>query len=49
MGNIASMEGKERASTRASINTAWIKLNEYYTLLGRSPLFAASVVLNPEC
>ncbi|KAJ0128505.1 Uncharacterized protein HZ326_26844 [Fusarium oxysporum f. sp. albedinis] len=32
----------------ASINAAWIKLNEYYTLLGRSPLFAASVVLNPD-
>jgi hypothetical protein len=46
--NIASMEGQERASIRASINTAWIKLNEYYTLLGRSPLFAASVVLNPD-
>ncbi|KAL9561303.1 hypothetical protein ACKAV7_014658 [Fusarium commune] len=25
-----------------------IKLNKYYTLLGRSPLFAASVVLNPD-
>ncbi|RYC80017.1 hypothetical protein BFJ63_vAg17098 [Fusarium oxysporum f. sp. narcissi] len=42
------MEGQERASIRASINNAWIKLNEYYTLLGRSPLFAASVVLNPD-
>ncbi|KAI8663601.1 Dimer-Tnp-hAT domain-containing protein [Fusarium keratoplasticum] len=48
MSNIASMEGQERASIRASINNAWIKLNEYYTLLGRSPLFAASVVLNPD-
>ncbi|KAJ0129174.1 hypothetical protein HZ326_27731 [Fusarium oxysporum f. sp. albedinis] len=44
--NIVSMESQERASVRASINTAWIKLNEYYTLLGRSLLFAASVVLN---
>ncbi|KAL7755641.1 hypothetical protein ACKLNR_014168 [Fusarium oxysporum f. sp. zingiberi] len=48
MSNIASMEGQERASIRASINNAWIKLNEYYTLLGPSPLFAASVVLNPD-
>jgi hypothetical protein len=40
------MESQERASVRASINTDWIKLNEYYTLLGRSLLFAASVVLN---
>ena len=44
---IASMQGRERASIRASINNAWIKLDEYYTLLGRSPLFAASVILNP--
>ncbi|KAI8650877.1 Dimer-Tnp-hAT domain-containing protein [Fusarium keratoplasticum] len=48
MSNIASMEGQERAVLGASINNAWIKLNEYYTLLGRSPLFAASVVLNPD-
>ncbi|KAJ4175316.1 hypothetical protein NW754_16783 [Fusarium falciforme] len=48
MSTIASMEGQERASIKASINNAWIKLNEYYTLLGRSPLFAASVVLNPD-
>ncbi|KAF6528008.1 hypothetical protein HZS61_008310 [Fusarium oxysporum f. sp. conglutinans] len=48
VSNIASMEGQERASIRASINAAWIKLNEYYTLLGRSPLFAASIVLNPD-
>lgn len=48
MSNIASMEGQEHASIRASINSAWIKLNEYYTLLGRSPLFAASGVLNPD-
>ncbi|KAF6524788.1 hypothetical protein HZS61_010583 [Fusarium oxysporum f. sp. conglutinans] len=48
VSNIASMEGQERASIKASINNAWIKLNEYYTLLGRSPLFTASVVLNPD-
>ncbi|CVL09149.1 uncharacterized protein FMAN_15429 [Fusarium mangiferae] len=48
VSNVASMEGQERASIRASINNAWIKLNNYYTLLGRSPLFAASVVLNPD-
>ncbi|KNB18738.1 hypothetical protein FOXG_22355 [Fusarium oxysporum f. sp. lycopersici 4287] len=41
------MEGQERSSIKANINNAWIKLNEYYTLLGRSPLFAASV-LNPD-
>ncbi|KAJ0126954.1 Uncharacterized protein HZ326_29940 [Fusarium oxysporum f. sp. albedinis] len=37
-----------RASIRANINAAWIKLNEYYTLLGRWPLSAASAVLNPD-
>jgi hypothetical protein len=42
------MEGQERASIKASINNAWIKLNEYYTLLGQSPLFAASIILNPD-
>jgi hypothetical protein len=48
VSSIASMEGQERASIRASINNAWIKLNEYYTLLGQSPLFAASIILNPD-
>ncbi|KAH7471326.1 hypothetical protein FOMA001_g12966 [Fusarium oxysporum f. sp. matthiolae] len=48
VSNIASTEGQERASIRASINASRIKPNEYYTLLGRSPLFAASVVLNPD-
>ncbi|KAJ3454695.1 hypothetical protein MRS44_013295 [Fusarium solani] len=48
ISTIASMEGQERVSIKASINNAWIKLNEYYTLLGQSPLFAASVVLNPD-
>ena len=48
VSSIASMEGQERASIRASINNAWIKLNEYYMLLGQSPLFAASIILNPD-
>lgn len=46
--SIASMEERERASIRASINNAWVKLNEYYTALGQSPLFAAAVILNPD-
>lgn len=32
---------------RACINNAWVKLNEYYTLLGESPLYAASIILHP--
>ncbi|KNB18731.1 hypothetical protein FOXG_22350 [Fusarium oxysporum f. sp. lycopersici 4287] len=33
---------------KLSIITAWQKLNEYYTKLGESPLFAASIILNPS-
>ena len=48
VSSISSMERQERANIRTSINNAWVKLNEYYTLLGQSPLFAASVILNPD-
>ncbi|PNP53253.1 hypothetical protein FNYG_15776 [Fusarium nygamai] len=41
--------GKDhRRYPRLSIITAWQKLNEYYTKLGESPLFAASIILNPS-
>ncbi|EGU83980.1 hypothetical protein FOXB_05506 [Fusarium oxysporum f. sp. conglutinans Fo5176] len=41
--------GKDhRRYLRLSIITAWQKLNEYYTKLGESPLFAASIILNPS-
>ncbi|KAF5597261.1 hypothetical protein FPCIR_3688 [Fusarium pseudocircinatum] len=33
---------------RLSIMTAWQKSNEYYTKLGDSPLFAASIILHPS-
>jgi hypothetical protein len=40
--------GKDhRRYLRLSITTAWQKLNEYYTKLGESPLFAASIILHP--
>jgi hAT family C-terminal dimerisation region len=45
---IDTMEATERESIRVSINNAWEKLDEYYTLLGRSPLFTASIILNPN-
>src|SRR3954466_2517040 len=31
----------------ACINNAWVKLCEYYQLLDASPVYAASLVLNP--
>ncbi|KNB04833.1 hypothetical protein FOXG_19422 [Fusarium oxysporum f. sp. lycopersici 4287] len=33
---------------KLSIITAWQKLNECYTKLGETPLFAASIILNPS-
>ncbi|KFA53231.1 hypothetical protein S40293_10168, partial [Stachybotrys chartarum IBT 40293] len=40
--------GKDhRHYLRLSITTAWRKLDEYYTKLGESPLFAASIILHP--
>jgi hypothetical protein len=41
--------GKDyRHYLRLSIMTAWQKINEYYTKLGDSPLFAASIILHPS-
>jgi hypothetical protein len=41
--------GKDyRRYLRLSIVNAWQKLNEYYTKLGESPLFAASIILHPS-
>ncbi|KAJ3453164.1 hypothetical protein MRS44_018819 [Fusarium solani] len=41
--------GKDhRRYLRLSIITAGQKLNEYYTKLGESPLFAASIILHPS-
>jgi hypothetical protein len=38
----------QRAYMRVSINHAWVKLNQYYTILSESPLFAAAVILHPK-
>jgi hypothetical protein len=38
----------QQAYMRISLNNAWVKLNEYYTVIGESPLFAAAVILNPR-
>jgi hypothetical protein len=41
------LSGDSRGYLRLSITNAWQKLNEYYTKLGESPLFAAAVILHP--
>ncbi|KAL9564044.1 hypothetical protein ACKAV7_011818 [Fusarium commune] len=45
---IDDMGKDHRRYLRLPIITAWQKLNEYYTKLGESPLFAASIILNPS-
>uniref|UniRef100_A0A0D2XRV7 HAT C-terminal dimerisation domain-containing protein n=1 Tax=Fusarium oxysporum (strain Fo5176) TaxID=660025 RepID=A0A0D2XRV7_FUSOF len=45
---IDDMGKDHRHYLRLSIMTAWQKLNEYYTKLGDSPLFAASIILHPS-
>jgi hypothetical protein len=44
----SSLPVYHRAYIRASINNGWKKLDEYYSKLGESPLFAAAVVLHPR-
>ncbi|KAJ6437054.1 peptidyl-prolyl cis-trans isomerase-like 4 [Purpureocillium lavendulum] len=43
-----SLPADHRAYIRASINNGWKKLDEYYSKLGESPLFAAAVILHPR-
>ncbi|KAH7464133.1 hypothetical protein FOMA001_g17921 [Fusarium oxysporum f. sp. matthiolae] len=45
---INDMGKDHRHYLRLSIMTAWQKLNEYYTKLRDSPLFAASIILHPS-
>ena len=47
VSRVSTLAADERTYLRASINNAWVKLNEYYTLLGESPLYAASIILHP--
>jgi hypothetical protein len=42
-----NMQEREKAFMRASINNAWVKLDQYYALLAESPLFTAVVILHP--
>ena len=41
------IEALERRYIAAAIESTWSKLNDYYTRLVDSPLFAASVILHP--
>jgi hypothetical protein len=45
---VDDMKKDLRRYLRLSIITAWQKLNEYYTTLRESPLFAASTILHPS-
>ena len=47
VSRISNLAADERRYMRTCINNAWVKLNEYYTLLAESPLYAASVILHP--
>ncbi|OHW95676.1 transposase-like protein [Colletotrichum incanum] len=44
----SSLPAEHRAYIRASINNGWKKLDEYYSKVGESPLFAAAVILHPR-
>ncbi|OAQ59517.1 transposase [Purpureocillium lilacinum] len=44
----SSLPADHRAYIRASFNNGWKKLDEYYSKLGESPLFAAAVILHPR-
>ena len=42
------MAPDEWSQMRASINSAWSKLQQYYSRLADSPLFAAALILHPK-
>lgn len=43
-----SFTDDSRVYFRLSVLNGWKKLNEYYTKIGASPLYAAAVILNPK-
>ncbi|KAK4058953.1 hypothetical protein Purlil1_14417 [Purpureocillium lilacinum] len=43
-----TLPADHRAFIRTSINNGWKKLDEYYSKLGESPLFAAAIILHPR-
>lgn len=47
VSRISNIAADERTYIRACINNAWVKLNGYYTSLGESPLYPASIILHP--
>ncbi|KAK2468558.1 hypothetical protein H9L39_19717 [Fusarium oxysporum f. sp. albedinis] len=43
-----SLDDDHRRCIQISINNCWSKLDEYYSLLGQSPLYLAAVILHPR-
>ncbi|PCD26624.1 hypothetical protein AU210_013046 [Fusarium oxysporum f. sp. radicis-cucumerinum] len=43
-----SLDDDHRRCIQISINNCWSKLDEYYSLLGQSPLYPAAVILHPR-
>ncbi|KAI8411655.1 hypothetical protein FOFC_08249 [Fusarium oxysporum] len=43
-----SLDDAHRRCIQISINNCWSKLDEYYSLLGQSPLYPAAVILHPR-
>ena len=43
-----TLPADHRGFIRTSINNGWKKLDEYYSKLGESPLFAAAIILHPR-
>ena len=43
-----AMTTESRKYFKEAINNAWVKLDEYYTRMDESPVYAASVALNPS-
>ncbi|KJZ69043.1 hypothetical protein HIM_11569 [Hirsutella minnesotensis 3608] len=43
-----SLDDDHRRCIQISINNCWSKLDEYYSLLGQSPLYTVAVILHPR-
>jgi hypothetical protein len=43
-----NLDDGHRRCVQISIKSCWSKLDEYYSLLGQSPLYPAAVILHPR-
>ncbi|KAF6782558.1 transposase-like protein [Colletotrichum sojae] len=48
ISRFGTLDDKYQQHLRSSIEQAWQKLFQYYSRLGESPLFAASIILHPS-